>query len=413
MLRRTQGAADQSLKTEIEKVLSLLGIPAGAVRYLKQERTFYFPNCSTIKLGYCAKAEDYTQFMGVEYADIAIEELTQHEESSWDLVGGSNRHVGVEIKCKRWGTANPGGIGHQWVKKRYIDKATREPKSLFIQSLITDNAALLEADPGYARRVLDPLQEWQRKQWRDGDWNAISGAYFSINPDIIKDVEIPYYASWTGGVDWGSSSPFAVIYTAKWQDMSGRNHFHVVHEIYKAGLHLDEQAELVHEAERYLQDTYHIDPDKILYYADPSVVKPIETLSTEAGRTVRSVWAQHDFYVLPAHSNSRVPGWQLMKYLMHKEIMTVSPRCHALLNEANAAQYEQLHGIQQGEDLDKKSALGSHALDSLRYIVLSTFRSDFKQEDLAAYNNSPIKIIPSSIIAKKSDSDEGQSEPCQ
>lgn len=384
MLRRTQSSADQSLKNEIEKVLGLLGIPRGGVRYRVHDRTYIFPNGSTILLGYCQNDEDYTRYLGVEYADIAWEELTQNARANFDRVNGSNRSNNAACRPKIWATCNPGGIGHGWVKEMFVDAGTRNGNVLFIQSLIKHNLASLEQDPGYVKRVLDPLPDWQRAQWRDGNWEAIAGAYFEINPAQVIKRDVPYWASWYGGVDWGRVDPFSVVYLAKWQDWEGRNHAHLEVEIYKPGLHLDEQAEKVHETEESLRTIQNANFHSVIYYADPSVAKATEGLATEAGRTIRSTWANHDFYVLPAHTNARVPGWQLLRYLLYKGILTISPNCRALLSELRSAVYEgtKSGGEPTGEDIDKNCK--DHALDACLVpgTLIATERGDVKIEDV-------------------------------
>ena len=400
MLRRTQSASDQNLKAEIDKVIDMLGIPYRAVKYKVNDRLFEFPNRSTIKLGYCKLDSDYQQYMGTEYTDICFEEGTQHPKTAWDLVGGSNRSNVRNCRPKRWMTANPGGIGHTWVLRDFIDPLSRLDGVLYIPSLIANNYAQLENDPGYTRRVLDVLPDWQRRQWRDGDWNAIAGAYFSMPSEMIRPtfdpsrsdnpenaIQIPYHAVWYGGVDFGSSAPFAVQWVAKWKDSNGKNHAHVVKELYRANLHLDEQAEHVNEIEELLREKSLLNAERVIYYGDPAIKKKIESVSTEAGATIRSTWALHKFYVLPAHTNARVPGWELMRYLIHRGILTVDPSCRALISEMRGAIYEgtKAGGAPTGEDIEQGSEVSDHQLDSLRYCLASTFRIGFSERDIDPY----------------------------
>ena len=405
IIRRTQSAADQSLKSEIDKVIKMLGIPASTIKYRVNDKLFLFPNGSSIKLGYCKQAEDYAQYMGVEYADIAFEELTQHEEEKWNLVGGSNRSNNPNCKAKRWGNCNPGGIGHAWVKERFVDPDTRVKGSLFIQSLIQNNLATLENDPSYCKRVLDVLPDWQRRQWRDGNWDAMAGAYFSLPSHLIRPtyeplrqdnpadaIEIPYWATWYGGVDFGSAAPFVTLFIAKWQDASGMNHSHVAREIYKANLHLDQQAEQVLEIQELLRDQTICNTDQITYYGDPAIAKRTESIAAEAGKTIRSTWANYKFYVLPAHTNGRVPGWQLLRYLLYKGIITIDPSCKALINEIKSAIYEgtKAGGSPTGEDIQQGTDVPDHALDALRYFIVSTFRVGFSQREIDPYNTQQV-----------------------
>ena len=368
MIRKTQGAADQNLKDEIENVIALLGIPYGAIRYKIAEKAFFFPNGSYLKLGYCKLDNDYELYMGTEYTYVVFEEATQHKEESWLRVSGSCRSR-TGTKAKKWLTCNPGGIGHGWVKDRYISYPGYA--SHFIRATIRSNYAQLERDPGYARRELSHLPDWLRRQWYDGDWDAVAGAFFVLPASAIYERPIPYWAEWVGGVDWGRSAPFCTLFLATWTDALNKTHVHVVSEIYKAGLELDEQAYFVHERESEMLTAGVLNAENIRYYADPSVAKRIEGVSTEAGRTIRSVWANHDFYVLPAHSNARVPGWEMIRNLIAKGILTLDPSCRALIKEIESAIYEGTAsgGNPTGEDIDADCS--DHALDSLRYCLVS------------------------------------------
>lgn len=399
MIRKTQSASDQNLKAEIDKVIAQLGIPLGAIKYKVNDKLFVFPNGSTIKLGYCKLNSDYEQYMGTEYADICFEEATQHTRGNWQLVGGSNRSNNPDCRPKRWLTANPGGIGHRWVLEDFIDDRSRKSGVLYIPSLLKNNFAQLENDPGYARRILNVLPDWQRRQWRDGDWHAIAGQYFSLPPEMFREtfvaginehegtVQIPYWAKFYGGVDYGSTKPFAVVWFARWKDFNGRNRVHVVKELYRAGLHLDEQAHRVLEIQNDLQ-TLQIMNGGTTYYGDPAVAKRVEGEAAEAGRTIRNTWAKHKFYVQPAHTNARVPGWELLKYLINQRILTIDPSCMALISEMEGVITEGTRGGGEpiGEDIEQGSDINDHALDALRYGVVSTFRVGFREKQPDPYN---------------------------
>lgn len=376
MLRRTQSAARNTLKSEVDKVLyTCLKLPQGSVKYRVAEKLYLFPNGSQLQLGYCKLDSDYEQYQGAQYADIAWEELTQHTKRAWDMVGGSNRSNAPGCKAKRSGNCNPGGIGHAWVKEEIIESDKGGVR--FIPSLPQDNLALLENDPGYIPRVLDPLPEWQRRQWKDGDWNAVSGAYFEIPPAQVRVRQVPYWADWVGGCDWGRAAPFCCLFIAQWQDAEGNRHCHVVREFYRRGLELDEQAHAVTDNEEALAASGQLNAERVRYYADPMTAKALEGSATEAGRTIRSTWANYGFFVLPAHTNARVPGWELVKLLVKHGILTIDPSCKALLKELHGSIYEgtAAGGEPDGEDIDPDCP--DHAADSLRYCLVSTYGLSF------------------------------------
>lgn len=388
--RKTQKAADQTLKTVFDRIHFSpppvgLGLPVGAVKFNVADRTFTYPNGSVQSLAYCNKESDYEQFMSGEFADQAWEELTQHKKKAWDMVSGSNRTNNPTCKAKRSANANPGGQGMSWVKEEIIN--SDNPRVLFIPALPASNMALLENDPGYIDRVLSGLPEWQRRQWRDGDWDAEAGSYFNFNKAQVRQLPIPYYADWYGGCDWGRDAPFACLFIACWQNAyTGSHHAHVRAEIYKRNLELDEQAHAVKQRESDLVEMGEINSAKVRYYADPAVKKPLEGESTETGRTFASVWRKHKFFVIPAHTNARVPGWELVKLLMKAGILTIDPSCKALIKEIFGAIYigTANGGEPTGEDLDNKAS-PTHALDSLRYWAVSKFGIQFKTDQKNPY----------------------------
>lgn len=127
-------------------------------------------------------------------------------------------------------SGNPGGIGHNWVKARYIDPAPpfkpffdaeAETWRVFIPSTLDDNPALLLNDPDYWKRVKASTagDEALEKAWRWGDWDIVAGGMFDDlwrrDIHVIKPFSIP--PSWTidRSFDWGSSAPFSVGWWAE------------------------------------------------------------------------------------------------------------------------------------------------------------------------------------------------------
>lgn len=274
--------------------------------------------------------------------------------------------------------------GNSWVKESI--KESHDPNIIFIPARPMDNMALLENDPGYIDRELTPLPEWQRRQWRDGDWDAGSGQYFNFNREQVREMVIPHYASWYGGVDWGRSAPFCCLFIAAWEEpYSGEHHVHVRSEIYKRNLEIDEQAQAVIRREKDLIDSGELNAERVTYYADPAVGKPMEGEREEQGRTIRNTWQKYGFKVLPARTNVRVTGWELVKMLMKHGILTINPSCKALLTEILGAIYEGTDngGEPTGEDISVN--VPDHALDAIRYFAVSKFGVRFRTDQTNPY----------------------------
>lgn len=179
--------------------------------YNKAEKIFYFPNGSTLTMSYLQTADDVYNFFGREYEDIAIDEAQDHKEIVFKILRGSNRTINPNIRPRILLTGNPGGIGHGWLKRIFVDgnfKEEEDPKDFaFLQAKVHDNPKLLEADPDYLAR-LKGLPEDKRRAYLDGDWDVFAGQVFTefrrelhiIKPFLPKR-EFPHFL-W---IDWGYS----------------------------------------------------------------------------------------------------------------------------------------------------------------------------------------------------------------
>lgn len=202
----------------------------GIARYKEQSKEFIFPNGSRIVLGYCSTEADVLQYQGQAYDVIFMEEATQFTEFQFQSLTESNRTspmIKVKFEPRMYLTCNPGGIGHNWVKRLFIDRQYRNKERaddyVFIRSTVYDNAFLLEHSPDYVR-TLENLPEKRKKAMLYGDWDVFEGKVFEefiaeIKPDnknthAIRPFEIP--ANWQRyrSFDWGYSKPFSVGYWA-------------------------------------------------------------------------------------------------------------------------------------------------------------------------------------------------------
>ena len=195
ILRRTFAELDKSL---IRLALSLY--PKEIYSFNQSSHTGRFVNGSIIDFGYCAGELDVYQYQSAEYDVIRFDELTHFTESQYiyliSRVRGANSYP-KQVKS----TTNPGGIGHGWVKARFVDPSSAgEPfiggdglERIFIPSLLSDNKFLEEGDPEYRKRLL-ALPERERRALLYGDWNIFEGQYFTeFDPTrhVIAPFEIP------------------------------------------------------------------------------------------------------------------------------------------------------------------------------------------------------------------------------
>ena len=148
--------------------------------YNDSKKHITFPNGSRILFRYCDDEKDAERFQGTEVDVLFIDEATQQSEEKMKKLTACVR--GVNNFPKRiYYTCNPGGEGHAWVKRLFIDRQYRDWENgedyQFIQSLVTDNEALMKADPDYIKQ-LESLPPALRDAWLHGNWNIFTGQFF-------------------------------------------------------------------------------------------------------------------------------------------------------------------------------------------------------------------------------------------
>ena len=151
------------------------------VPYSAGERVFRFRNGSTIWLGYLTCDADTLRYQGQEYDIIAVDEATQITEYQFATLKGCLRGIG-DYPRRMYLTCNPGGVGHSWVKRLFIDRAFHDDEDpgdyRFIQALVTDNDVIMKNDPGYVE-MLKSLPDTLKSAWLDGKWDLFEGQFFS------------------------------------------------------------------------------------------------------------------------------------------------------------------------------------------------------------------------------------------
>jgi phage terminase large subunit len=185
--------------------------------YNKAEKTIYWPNGSTTEFSYLGNTDDVYTYQGREYDDEAIDEVTQHEWEVVRILRSSLRTINPQIKPTMLLTGNPGGIGHQEVKRIFVDRNFREDEKpsdyAFVQAFVQDNNALMDADPEYVKRLED-LPEHLRRAYLLGDWNIFAGVAFTElerKLHIIDPIELPQSTKYYASFDPGYNHPFSFI----------------------------------------------------------------------------------------------------------------------------------------------------------------------------------------------------------
>lgn len=205
-------------------------LPLGA-QYKVSEKTFVFPTGATLKMRHIESEADADLYQGHQYTWIGWDELGNWPNlNAYKKLKACLRSAhGVANKRIR-SSANPGGIGHHAVKNYFIDPAPlgmdliksidedgTVTTRMFIPSRVYDNAILLANDPGYISRLREIGSPELVKAWLEGDWNVITGAYFpefSTTKHVLEPFAIPEHWLRFRSMDWGSTSPFAVLWHA-------------------------------------------------------------------------------------------------------------------------------------------------------------------------------------------------------
>ena len=215
ILRRTFSELDKSL---IRTALALY--PREIFNFNLSSHTGRFKNGSCIDFGYCAAESDVYQYQSAEYDCIRFDELTHFTEMQYvyliSRVRGAN---GFPKQVKS--STNPGGVGHAWVKERFVDPASAGTpfvgedgmRRVFIPSLLDDNHFLTKGDPDYKRRLL-ALPEREKKALLYGDWDIFEGQYFTEwrrDKHVVTPFEIPLSWRRYRTIDYGLCSSFPLF----------------------------------------------------------------------------------------------------------------------------------------------------------------------------------------------------------
>jgi phage terminase large subunit len=270
------------------------------------------PNGSTIEFCYCENEKDLNKYQGRELSFMAIDEVGQWQENHFRILLASNRSANPNVKARCALSANPGGLGHSWLKRLFIkrDFQSRENPSdyYFIQSKIADNQALSIADPNYKARLESISSESLRRAWIDGDWDISAGMFFSeLNRDIhlIEPFEIPSHWPRFGGYDWGFAHPAWILWAASDED----GNVYIYREWAEARKRVDEMAQIMLK---------HSESQKMYFHAGTDCWAKRHSMITKDQPdppTIAQEFSKFGISLKPAITD-RIPGaQQLRSYL--------------------------------------------------------------------------------------------------
>jgi predicted phage terminase large subunit-like protein len=136
------------------------------------ESTWHFPSGAKLSFGYLDNENDKYRYQGAEFNFVGFDELTQFTEDQYRYLFSRLRRLETSfIPLRMRGASNPGGVGHDWVKRRFIIEGA-EYNRVFIPARLSENPYLDQQGYIASLSELDPIT---RRQYLEGDWSARHG----------------------------------------------------------------------------------------------------------------------------------------------------------------------------------------------------------------------------------------------
>ena len=343
-------------------LISLLEEYGDILQYSEAEKSIFFGNGSRIFFGYCASERDVQRYQGQEYDIIAIDEATQLSEYQFSIFKASLRGVN-DFPKRIYLTCNPGGIGHSWVKRLFIDRnfhPNEDPLEYrFISALVYDNDVLLKSDPSYIEQ-LKALPQRLRDAWLFGKWDVFEGQFFSefseskhvVSADAIPN-NIKRYLAFDYGFDM-----LAVLLVSK----DGNGNIYVERELCRQNLTLGEAATAIRDFISGLHVEYAV--------ASPDLWNRRQDSGKSGYEIMQSIRGMPHMI---AADDRRIPGWRVLKeYLSDRENKPKLYICNSCVNLIHSMQ-SLLCDKNKIEDASSEPHSITHTPEALRYAVMSRF----------------------------------------
>ena len=382
----------------VSKELYPRAIPG--IKFLERDKTWVAPSGATLWLSYLDRDDDVSRYQGQAYSWIGFDELTQWPTPyAWNYMRTRLRTTKESgLKLYQRGTTNPGGPGHHWVKKMFVDPAPNneafwatdfetgevitwpkghskegEPlfKRRFIPATLFDNPYLAE-DGMYEANLLS-MPEHLRRQLLEGDWDINEGAAFpefNRKIHVVDPFDIP--SNWTRfrAADYGYGSFTGVL----WFAISPSEQLIVYRELYVSKVIATDLADLILEAEEGEKIRYGVLDSSLWHNRGDTGPSLAEQMILKGCR-----WRPSD-----RSRGSRVAGKNEIHRRLQVDEFTEEPRlvffnsCTNIISQLPSLPLDR----NNPEDVDTKAE--DHLYDALRYGVMTRPRSSIFDFDPAS-----------------------------
>jgi phage terminase large subunit len=350
-------------------------IPKELYRYNQSKHIAVLNNGTMVYFRYISNDKDADGYQGRSIDWIGVDELTKHTEYAIQILLSCLRSPkGFPPRFRA--TGNPGGIGHTWVKSRYIE-ATKYGQEIYIDDItgnrvqfipatVYDNYVLMGNDPAYVRR-LENLPEDQRKAFLLGDWDIFAGQYFPEwrrDIHVVQPFEIPPWWKRFRAMDYGLD-----MCAVAWFAVDPQGDLFIYRELYESGLNLTQAAQKIQAK---------TDAGENISY---TVASPdLWRTNRETGIHEAEIMMKAGLKGLIPADNDRIPGWRnLREYLMVIERLGQDGQKHkaarfkVFSNCLNAIRTipALIHDDKKVEDVSDEPHELTHMPEAIRYGCMS------------------------------------------
>lgn len=335
--------------------------------YSDSEKIMRFVGGSSISLGYCDAERDVLRYQGQEYDVIAIDEATQLSEMQFSVLKACLRGV-RPFPRRMYLTCNPGGIGHAWVKRLFIDRSYREGEKpsdhSFIPARLFDNPILTEADPEYVDS-LRALPDRLRRAWLYGEWDVFEGQFFpefSESVHVVGRESVPRSLTYFASADYGLDM-FALLLLGVDRD----GNVWCIDELCQSGLTLGDAGRA---ASRFLSRF----PVRYL-----TVSPDLYNRRQDSGLSGIEIFAAEGCPLPPVTpaDNRRVQGWRTVREYLSENtspFLRISEDCKDLITSLPSLTCDPI----RNEDASDHPHEITHSPEALRYALMS--RALYREE---------------------------------